>query len=149
MKHCGLLVLCLILSCTRLQAQGSFSNTGSGLNDMSRYMDDEDSTEIDEGDEEYEEEGTVTAAEDPFDAISMDATDSLLSFDNLPEKGNVVAFITDSNGEEISAKDINPRKNEIDIHKLPKDLLYVTLTFRNKRKAFTLDRSEDDKKSGK
>jgi len=128
-------------------SQSTFSNTGSGLNDISRYMDDEDSTAdegvADDDEEDTETEHTImTSLED----VAMEATDSTVVFDNLPVKGSVPAHVTNAAGEELYTKAVSSKRPYFGIRRLPKGLYFVTLTYKNQRKAFELHREDDGKK---
>jgi hypothetical protein len=79
----------------------------------------------------------------------MNVTDSVITFENLPDKGSMMAHITNTNGEEIFARSLNARKPSIRVHRLPNDLFYVTLVYKSDRKAFELNRAEKETKSQK
>ena len=137
------LLSCLLVALFQAKAQNTFSNTGSGLNDVSRYMDDEDSTE-DDGTAMGEEEGVSKNMNvDPLTDISMTASDSTVTFDGVPEKGNFTAHITTADGEEIETRMVNAKRLSFPVRRLPKQLFFVTLTYRKYRKAFELNRSEE------
>lgn len=142
MKKC-LFLFCLLCTLSQAKAQNTFSNTGSGLNDVSRYMEDDDST-ADDGTAIDDEEGAVKNLNaDPLADISMTISDSMVTFDGVPEKGNITAHITTADGEEIETRMVNARKLSFPIHRLPKQLFFVTLTYRKYRKAFELNRGEE------
>lgn len=123
-------------------AQKTFSNTGSGLNDIGRYMD-EDTSGVETSDaDELEEASEKSPDGDELSSVTMSVTDSLLSFENLPEKGSVTAYITNAAGEELAVRNLRPDRSGIAIGRLPRDLFFVTLTFKKYRKAFELNRSE-------
>jgi hypothetical protein len=133
-------LLLFLVAHASVRAQNSFSNTGSGLLDMSSYMHDDDSLETDELDELDRED--ATPAGDPLASATMDATDSLASFDNLPEKVRVMAHLTDADGTELSIKSITSEKNTMNLKSVSAGLYYVTLTYKKYRKAFPLERAE-------
>lgn len=122
-----------ILFTTPAFAQSSFSNTGSGLNDLSGYMDDSVAA------------GpiTPTVSNDArvFESITLDATDSLLRFSNLPQKMRIALRITDAYGQELVARMVNDKRATLGVKNLPHDLLYITLLHGTRRKTFMLDRS--------
>lgn len=141
MKKC-LLVFCLLFALSYAKAQSTFSNTGSGLNDVSRYM--EDDSTADDGTALDDEETEVTNSNaDPLADISMTTTDSMVTFDGVPEKGNFTAHITTADGEEIETRMVNAKKTSFPVRRLPKQLFFITLTHRKYRKAFELNRSEE------
>lgn len=146
MKPLILLLMTMIFSLSGY-GQGTFSNTGSGLNDISRYMDDEDST-ADDGVAEDDEEDTEmrSAITTSLEDVAMEATDSTVVFDNLPAKGNVSAHITNAAGEELDTKAVSTKKPYFGVKRLPKGIYFVTLTYKNQRKAFELNREDDGKK---
>jgi hypothetical protein len=123
-------------------AQKTFSNTGSGLNDIGRYMD-EDTSGVETSDaDELEDVNEKSPSADDLSTVTMSVTDSLLSFENLPEKGMVTAYITNAAGEEIAVRNLRADRSGIAVGRLPHDLFFVTLTYRKYRKAFELNRSE-------
>lgn len=126
---------------SRAWGQGTFNNTGSGLGDISRYMNDDDTVSDGESAEEPEEDAVVNKA-DPLGRITIEITDSAASFGNVPDLKTLRAHITNSDGEELEAQRITKVQNSMDVHDLPRGLFFITLTYKNYRKAFTLDRSE-------
>jgi len=137
-----------IVFCCTASAQNTFSNTGSGLNDISRYMDD-DSTVADTPEEEEDEAVAATANKrvSSLENVAMEMTDSTVVFDNLPEKGNVSAHLTSAAGDELATKVISTKKPYFSIRRLPEGLYFVTLTYKEKRRAFELKRENEKQKS--
>src|SRR6476620_5779611 len=99
------ILLLLTVFCTSVKAQGSFSNTGSGLNDLGRYMDD-DSSSTPTGDDDFPEDAPAKGG-DPLADITIDAADSLVVFGNIPEKTNVLVHITNAEGIVLTQKTAN------------------------------------------
>jgi hypothetical protein len=127
--------------------QGTFSNTGSGLNDLGRYMDD-DSTWQDSGEDDASREATEKA-DGSLEDVTMETTDSSANFDNLPSKGSVTLHITDAEGAVLLERRINLQKSSVAISRLPNGLFFATLTYKDHRKAFPLDRSQVEKNKRK
>ena len=136
-----LLFLCFIMTSCCVHAQGTFSNTGSGLNDMSRYMEDDSTSDDIEMTEDKAESKPRNA--NILQDVTMDITDSVLTFEHLPEKGNIIAHITSSGGDVMLTKTINAKKTSLSVKNFSKDLFFVTLTYKNFRKAFELNRAKN------
>jgi hypothetical protein len=105
------------------------------------------------GEETLDDEGitdeTEIATNDPLNLVEMNATESWISFENLPEKGNTIAHITNANGEELFAKTVNTKKASIAVNRLPNELLFVTLIYKNYRKAFDINRAKREEAAQK
>jgi hypothetical protein len=142
----GLIIIILFFN-SPCFSQGSFSNTGSGLNDLRPYMTD-DSTTAEPTEDETDEENLATN-EGEFD-ITMEETDSTITFSGLPEKNKVVADITNTEGDLILEKTVGTKNNTVNVRRLSKQLYFVTVSYGKYRKGFTLDRSgKDEEKAEK
>ncbi len=113
----------------------TFNNTGSGLNQV--IIDKEDT--VDE-DQENDEESSISDTS-AFDNISMDQEDKMLSFSSLPNLKTLKVFVTDSKGNEIVIKSIEPKKNTVSIQRLRKGIYFATIIeeIHDKRKSFVVN----------
>lgn len=113
----------------------TFNNTGSGLNQV--IIDKEDT--VDE-DQENDEESSISDTS-AFDNISMDQEDKMLSFFSLPNLKTLKVFVTDSKGNEIVIKSIEPKKNTVSILRLRKGIYFATIIeeIHDKRKSFIVN----------
>jgi len=120
-------------------AQNTFSNTGSGLN------------QLDMSDREEEASGpaantssTTVVYADPYsmEHTTMDISENTIQFNNLPKIG-MIMHITDAKGNELITRKLSAKNNTANISHLKNGVHFVTLVTDNmsRRKSFMLNRN--------
>ena len=112
----------------------TFKNTGSGLNQVIIEKDDT----VDEEDE-IDEEPSVSDTS-AFDNISMEQEDKTLTFSSLPDVKTLKVFVTDAKGNEVIIRNIDKKKNILNIQRLKKGIFFATVIeeIHDKRKSFVV-----------
>lgn len=125
----------LLLAATAAHGQSTFSNTGSGLNDISRFIDPRDSI----SDDNEIVVNPDAEAEANLEKTTMEVTDEEVVFDHLPSR-LVTAHITDADGELLLSKSVSNTENIIGIKRLTAGIFYITLIYKDHRRGFTIER---------
>jgi hypothetical protein len=81
----------------------------------------------------------VFASPYSLDYTTMNFSDNILGFENLPQQGNLSLFITDSKGNEMLSKKLSYKKNTTNISRLKNGIYFITLISESGgRRSFTL-----------
>lgn len=136
-----LLIVLLLSSGYMGRAQLTFKNTGSGINDINRFIEPRDRI----SDDQYIK--PVTNTDSPvqstelqiLDQVTMDVNDTAAFFENLPPK-IIMIHIADGTGSPVASRSITHLKNWINIAEFPAGRYILTLTYKEKSKGFTIER---------
>ena len=132
----AVIFILLVLSASYgAEAQSTFSNTGSGLNDITRFIDPRDSIS---DDNEIVTRPDASAIAD-LNGATIEVTDDEVIFDGLPDR-LVTVHLTDADGELLLSRSISNMKNTIGIKRLGAGVFYITLIYKEDRRNFTIER---------